>query len=85
MLLHIGGDVVINLNDLVLILDARALAASRDSATYIQRAQAAGRVEVVALGEPKSYVICKGKVFVSPISAATLRRRAGSLDFAPQG
>lgn len=85
MLLHVGGDVVINLHELVLILDARAVQASRESAAYVQRLQAAGLVEAVAPGEAKSYVICRGKVFVSPISAATLRRRAGSLDLALKG
>jgi hypothetical protein len=77
--LHVGGDVVVRMGEVVAILDQRAAEASATRELLgFRRSQ--GRVVHVAGGQPKSLVICTERIFLSPISAGTLRRRVGLLD-----
>ncbi len=79
MLLHIGGDVSVPLEKLIMILNARRM--QKVSADYIARARREHRMTACA-GEVKSYILVRerGKeaVFASPISPATLEKRLRS-------
>lgn len=79
VLLHLGGDVIVPVADVVVILEADGtgdMSATRD---YLSSMHASGKLENLSNGEPKSVVICNDAVYVSPISAATLRRRVGQI------
>lgn len=73
--LHIGGDVIINLRDMVAILDARILESGETTAEFLGYMRSMGRMEDLSGGQAKSYVICTKKVFLSPVSIGALRRR----------
>lgn len=72
MYLHLGGDRLVRLDDVVAILEAGASAARACAA----RAQARGAFEASAKGQVHAYVVTRDRVYASPISTATLLRRA---------
>lgn len=70
--LHLGGDRVVRLRDILAILNAGASAAR----AYAAQAEARGLLEPAAPGPVHAYVVTQEKVYASPISTATLARRA---------
>lgn len=78
MFLHIGSDLIINMKDVVAILDLRSRDYSLATKEFIQLAEAEGRLVDVSTGSPKSFIVSEDKVFLSPISSVTLRKRGES-------
>lgn len=80
MFLHLGSDVVVNLSDVIAILDLDVTSTSRITREFLTVAEDEGFVVNVSDDLPKSFVITeidkKSRVFVSPISTATLLKRA---------
>ncbi|SNS54637.1 protein of unknown function [Anaerovirgula multivorans] len=94
MFLHLGGEFVINVKDIVAILDMESTLKSKDSKEFLKICEEEGFIENVSQEEPRSFVIVervenKGKsnkgtlkttIYKSPISALTLQKRAGFID-----
>jgi hypothetical protein len=80
MFLHVGGDLVVRVGELVAILDRRSADTSAATREFVGFMGTQGRVEDVSQGEVKSIVVCSERVVLSPISAGTLRRRVGVLE-----
>ncbi len=79
MFLHIGGDVIVNLRDMAAMLDARLSEVGAATAEFLGYMRSLGRLEDVSDCEPRALVICTDRVFLSPVSVVTLRRRIGVL------
>ena len=81
MYVHLGGDLVLAITDLVAVLDTRAVPGSPVNEEFFRRAQAAGRVRGGALGpDAKALVVTRDQtVYVSSISPHTLVRRMTQL------
>ena len=76
MYVHIGGEVVLLIPDIIGIFDARLIEGSPDNERFIERAKAQGRMRVeVARQDRKAVVVTTGGVYESPISPVTLVRR----------
>ena len=76
MYVHIGGEVVLLIPDIVGIFDARLIAGNADNERFIERARAQGRVRVEVPPENrKAVVVTTGGVYESAISPVTLVRR----------
>jgi len=82
MFLHLGSDVVVNMADVIAILDLDVTSTSKITREFLAIAEDEGFVVNVSEDLPKSFVITeidkKSRVFVSPISTATLLKRAKS-------
>ncbi len=82
MFLHLGSDVVVNMADVIAILDLDVTSTSKITREFLAVAEDEGFVVNVSEDLPKSFVITeidkKSRVFVSPISTATLLKRAKS-------
>lgn len=83
MFLHLGGDTVILQKDIIAIFDLDITTVSKITREFLQVAEEEGFVVNVAPEDlPKSYVLAEinneSRVFISPISAATLLKRAGN-------
>ncbi len=75
MFLHLGGEVVIPIRSIVAIMDLEAKDNSESTNEFLSVADDEGFV--VHLSEsPNSFVVTSDKVYLSPISALTLRKRA---------
>lgn len=82
MYLHIGGDCVLLLSDIVGIFDMDNTSISKITRGFLQQAEKSRLTETVSAELPKSYVVTRTKVYISPISPATLEKRANlSADF----
>ncbi|HXF82083.1 MAG TPA: DUF370 domain-containing protein [bacterium] len=77
MYLHLGGEVVLPIREVVALLDARTARGSVVLREFLERAAAKGRLH----GEPDSpecrtlVITAAGRVYTSAATAATLARR----------
>ena len=87
MYLHLGGDTVVSLKDVIAIFDLDITSISKITREFLHIAEEEGFVVNVSEDLPKSYVLAeinqKSRVYISPISASTLLKRASNfaIDF----
>lgn len=74
MFLHIGGDVIIPMQDVIGIFD---LSSAKNSSTeeFLSVAKEEGFVVDQIDGEKKSFVLVNERIYLSPIASSTLRKR----------
>ncbi len=85
MYLHLGNDILVLTKDIVGIFDIENSTVARSTKGFLAAAEKAGRVVNVSAELPKSFIVCRGAdggqtVYISQISPATLRKRAGFMD-----
>lgn len=84
MFLHIGGDVVIPIKNVIAILDIETTTISKDSKDFLRIAEEEGFIEAISNDLPKSFIITevekKSKIYLSPISSITLQKRSGYIE-----
>ena len=87
MYLHLGLDTVVSDGDILGIFDLDTSTVSKATRDYLTAAEKDGRVVNVSFELPKSFVVCadkksgKTKVYISPISSSTLKKRIRNLTF----
>ena len=83
MYLHLGGDVSVNIKNIVAIMDLETTSVSKITKEFLTFVQKNNSVINVNEDLPKSYVITfdekETKVYVSPISSQTLLKRANNI------
>lgn len=83
MYLHLGGDVSVNIKNIVAIMDLETTSVSKITKEFLTFVQKNNSVINVNDDLPKSYVITfdekETKVYVSPISSQTLLKRANNI------
>ena len=86
MFLHLGGNVVVPIKDVIGIFDLQTTMYSSDTIQFLRLAEEDGFVERITKERPKSFVIAEvnkmSKVYLSPISSSTLTKRTG-MDYNP--
>ncbi|SFB43847.1 extracellular matrix regulator RemB [Clostridium frigidicarnis] len=79
MFLHLGENVVVPIKDVIGIFDIETSMYSSDTGQFLRLAEEDGFVERITKERPKSFVIAevdkKSKIYLSPISSATLTKR----------
>jgi hypothetical protein len=79
MYVHIGGEVVLLIPEIVGIFDARMVAGNPHNEHFIERAKTQGRMRVeVPSQDRKAIVVTVGGVYESAISPVTLVRRVAN-------
>jgi len=76
MILHIGGEIVVESTKLVAILDEKSVKGSVYMHKFIQDAKKRGEIRCVSQELCRSYVILDDAIYASPISSDTLMTRA---------
>lgn len=76
MFIHLGGNRMISVNEVIAILDATVKRSSFTSSPFFAHAQQHGWIEKISQDEIKSYVVTDYKIYASPISSLTLKKRA---------
>lgn len=79
MFIHLGGDLIIRSTNLIAIFDLSIEESSKISRNFIDFAVKHGKIEKIGEEESKSLVITEQKIFYSPISSTTLKKRADVL------
>ena len=77
MYIHIGGDYSIPDKTILGIFDFdNIMLDNNDSLGFLRKAEEKGLVENVSFDIPRSVIIAIDRVYISPISARTIRKRA---------
>jgi len=80
MILHLGGDVVIPLKDVIAIIDLDNSNDSVINKEFLSIAEEEGFIRRISDDEPKSFILAeidkKSVIFLSPISSVTLVKRS---------
>ncbi|MFO7154007.1 MAG: DUF370 domain-containing protein [Caldicoprobacter oshimai] len=84
MILHLGGDVVVSMRNIIAIFDIETINASRINREFLHIAEEEGFVRRISDDEPKTFILAeidkKSVVFLSPISSSTLLKRSSFID-----
>ncbi len=79
MFIHLGGEKIIRASELIAIFDISIEKSSKISKQFIQQALKDKKTEQIGEEDCKSLVVTKSKVYYSPISSTTLKKRAHQL------
>ena len=83
MYLHLGQDVLVSSKNVIGIFDIENTTISKITREFLKEAQEEEFIVNISDDLPKSFVICeidkKSRIFISPISAATLLKRTNYL------
>ena len=84
MFIHLGGDVVVPIKDIIAIMDIESTTNSHNTKEFLKTAEDEGFIVKISDDKPKSFIITerdnKTVIYLSPISSVTLYRRANFLD-----
>jgi hypothetical protein len=84
MFIHLGGDIVMPMKDVISIMDIEACSKSGITKEFLKTAEDEGFVRRISEDEPKSFILSekdnKTIIYLSPISSITLYKRAGFID-----
>jgi hypothetical protein len=78
--IHLGGEKIIRTSQLVAIFDISIEQSSKLSKQFVMHAQKNKEIEAIGEEDHKSIVVTNNKVYYSPISTSTLKKRAHYLD-----
>lgn len=86
MFLHIGGDTVVSIKEVIAIIDHQSVKTSKITKKFLEDERKKTIIVDTNHEETKSYVITQNAIYCSPISSLTLKRRAqyvNNLDLYP--
>ncbi len=80
MYLHIGENKAVSLKNIIGIMDLETTTISKISKEFLKTAEDEGFIKTISNDLPKTFIITeedkKSKIYLSPISTATLFKRA---------
>lgn len=79
MFIHLGDEKIIRSSELIAIFDLSIEKSSKISKQFIAEAARGKKIEIIGEEECKSLVVTQSKVYYSPISSMTLKKRANQL------
>jgi hypothetical protein len=79
MFIHLGGEKIIRAAELIAIFDLSMEKTSKISKQFILNAEKEKKIEMIGEEDSKSLVVTINKVYYSPISSSTLKKRANQL------
>ena len=85
MYLHLGQDTVVKQADVIGVFDLDTATVAKRTREFLAKSDKNKRVESVSWELPRSFTVCAGKngenerVYLSPLSPATLEKRAQSM------
>ncbi|HCJ59020.1 hypothetical protein SDC9_133823 [bioreactor metagenome] len=84
MFIHLGGDVVVPLKDIIAIMDIESSSVSQNTKEFLQTADDEDFIIKISKDSPKSFILSerdnKTVIYLSPISSVTLYKRSGFLN-----
>lgn len=84
MFIHLGGDTVISIKDVISIMDVESSNLSNTTKEFLSIAEDEGFIRKISEDDPKSFILTeknnKTIIYLSPISSVTLLKRASFID-----
>lgn len=75
MYLFLGGNITVRDDDVVGIFDIEECSVSRTTADFLNASQKRSQIINVSQDIPKSFVVCRDKVYISNVSHNIIRKR----------
>ncbi len=75
MYIYLGGDIAISTKDIIGIFDMDTSTVNKATRDYLSKAEKDKKVIYVNYELPKSFIVCKDKIYVCPLNTATLLKR----------
>ncbi|WLR50869.1 DUF370 domain-containing protein [Bacillus tianshenii] len=76
MFIHLGEEIVIRSEDVIAIIDGQLIESSTIMSEFIRGQEREKGITEVSAGAAKSIVVTKDRVYFSPLSSVTLKRRS---------
>jgi hypothetical protein len=76
MFLHLGDDVLTQLDKIIIIINSENPIGVSNNSDFLEKASAEGLVKNIDDANNKAIIVTDHKVYWSPISAHTLKKRA---------
>lgn len=77
MYINIGEDFVLKTEDITGIFDMDKTTVNKATRDFLAKAQKENRVVLTSYELPKSFIVAKNKIYISPLNTSTLLKRAG--------
>lgn len=77
MYINIGEDFVLKTEDITGIFDMDKTTINKATRDFLAKAQKENRVVLTSYDLPKSFIVAKDKIYISPLNTSTLLKRAG--------
>lgn len=75
MYLYLGGDIAVNANEIIGIFDMDTSTVNKATRDYLSKAEKDKRVSYANYELPKSFIVCRDKIYVCPFNTSTLAKR----------
>ena len=75
MYIHIGGEEAVLMKDIIGIMDIENTSTSRVTRDFLRKKEEEGKVITTTFDLPKSFVVTKTCVYITPVTSSTLARR----------
>lgn len=75
MYIYLGGDIAISTRDIIGIFDMDTSTVNKATRDYLSKAEKDKKVVYVNYELPKSFIVCRDKIYVCPLNTATLLKR----------
>ncbi len=80
MFLHLGGDVIVTIKDIIAIIDLESSTNAFTTREFLKVVDDEGFINIIGeKGREKSFILTPKNVYLSPISSYTLMKRANSV------
>ena len=76
MYIYLGGDIAISTKDIIGIFDMDTSTVNKATSDYLSKAEKDKKVVYVNYELPKSFIVCRDKIYVCPLNTATLLKRS---------
>lgn len=75
MYVYLGGDIAVSTKDILGIFDMDTSTVNKATRDYLSSAEKNKKVIYVNYELPKSFIVCRDKIYVCPLNTATLLKR----------
>lgn len=75
MYVYLGGDTVISTKNIIGIFDIDTSTVNKATRDYLSIAEKNKKIIYVNYELPKSFIVCRDKIYVCPLNTATLLKR----------
>lgn len=75
MYIYLGGDTAISTRDIIGVFDMDTSTVNKATRDYLTKAEKEKRLIYVNYELPKSFIVCRDKIYVCPLNTATILKR----------
>ena len=75
MYVYLGGDIAIKTSEILGIFDMDTSTVNKATRDYLSNAEKTKKIIYVNYELPKSFIVCKDKIYICPLNTTTLLKR----------